>query len=106
MTGLWKGPATYHKIVSDYVRGYRGKGLPLSSFLISAAQFGDEEVRFARQFLRIPSVPHSARLYPTELKQLLWNGEIRNALRLGLLPLLATAAALEYRITGSDKGIW
>ncbi len=33
-------------------------------------------------------------------------GKIRSTLRLGLFPLLATAAAIEYRITGSDKGIW
>jgi len=26
--------------------------------------------------------------------------------RLGLLPCLATAAAVGYKITGSDKGIW
>jgi hypothetical protein len=33
-------------------------------------------------------------------------GEVRNSLRLSLLPGLATAAALELKITGSDKGIW
>ncbi len=42
----------------------------------------------------------------TELKRLMLNGELRNTLRLSLLPCLATAAALEFKITGSDKGIW
>jgi len=37
---------------------------------------------------------------------LMLNGELRNTLRLSLLPCLATAAALEFKITGSDKGIW
>ena len=105
-TGLWQGLATYLKIVSDYVRQYRGSDVPLPLFLLSAARFGNEKVRFGKKFLRIPIVPHSARFYTAELKELFWSGEIRNTLRLGLLPLLATAAAVEYKITGSDKGIW
>jgi hypothetical protein len=106
MSGLWQGLATYLKIVSDYVRQYRGNGVPLPAFLLAAARFGNEKVRFGKKFLRIPILPHSARFYTAEMKELFWNGEIRNTLRLGLLPLLATAAAVEYRITGSDKGIW
>lgn len=106
VSGLWPGLATYLRIVSDYVRQYRGTGVPLPLFLLSAARFGSERVRFAKKFLRIPIVPDSARFYAAELKELFWSGEIRNSLRLGLLPLLATAAAVEYRITGSDKGIW
>jgi hypothetical protein len=106
VSGLWQGLATYLKIVSDYVRQYRGRGIPLPAFLLAAARFGNEKVRFGKEFLRIPIVPHSAGFYAAELKELFWSGEIRNTLRLGLLPLLATAAAVEYRITGSDKGIW
>lgn len=105
-TGLWQGLATYLKIISGYVAQFRGSGILLPSFLLSAAHFGSEKVHYAKKFLRIPIVPHSARLYAGELKELLWNGEFQNTLRLGLLPLLATAAALEYRITGTDKGIW
>jgi hypothetical protein len=33
-------------------------------------------------------------------------GNFRAMFRLSLLPALATAAFLGYRITGSDKGIW
>jgi hypothetical protein len=105
-SGLWQGLATYLKIVSEYVRQYRGNGIPLPAFLLSAARFGNEKVRFAKNFLRIPIVPDSARFYGAELKELFWSGEIRNTIRLGLLPFLATAAAVEYRLTGSDKGIW
>lgn len=106
MSGLWQGLATYLKIVSDYLRQYRGNGVPLPAFLLAAARFGNEKVRFAQKFLRIPIVPDSARFYTAELTELFCSGEIRNTLRLGLLPFLATAAAVEYRITGSDKGIW
>ena len=45
-------------------------------------------------------------LYAAELKTLLLNGDSVTALRLSLLPGLATAAALEQKLTGSDKGIW
>jgi hypothetical protein len=104
--GLWDGLATYLVIVSDYVKFYRGQGLALPELVTSAARFGGEKVFFRANFLRIPLLPHSAKLYASELTRLLLNGEIRNSLRLSLLPGLATAAALEFKLTGSDKGIW
>jgi hypothetical protein len=104
--GLWDGLATYLVIISDYVKLYRGEGLPLPDLVRSAARFGGEEIVFRRNFLRIPLLPHSAKLYASELTRLLLNGEIRNTLRLSLLPGLATAAALEFKLTGSDKGVW
>ena len=45
-------------------------------------------------------------LYVSEWKRLFLNGEIQSAARLSLLPGLGTAAALEPKITGTDKGIW
>jgi hypothetical protein len=51
-------------------------------------------------------LPDSLNLYASELKTLLLQGQVRNSLRLSLLPGLATAAALELKITGRDKGIW
>ncbi len=104
--GLWDGLATYLVIISDYVKLYRGEGLPLPDLVRSAARFGGKEIVFRRNFLRIPLLPHSAKLYASELTRLLLNGEIRNTLRLSLLPGLATAAALEFKLTGSDKGVW
>lgn len=104
--GLWDGLATYLLVVSDYVRMYRGEGLPLPDMVTSAARFGGDEVYFKRNFIRIPLLPHSAGLYASELTRLLLNGNIRSTLRLSLLPGLATAAALELKLTGSDKGIW
>jgi hypothetical protein len=70
------------------------------------ARFGSDQVSFSKKLLRIPILPHSVGLYAAELKRLMLNGELRNTLRLGLLPCLATAAALEFKITGSDKGVW
>jgi len=104
--GSWDGLATYLTIISDYVRLYRGYGLEIPALVTSAARFGGNEIYFRRNFLRIPLLPHAARLYASELTRLLMNGEIGNSLRLSLLPGLATAAALELKLTGSDKGIW
>jgi hypothetical protein len=104
--GLWDGLATYMAIISDYVSLYRGRGLELPSLVTSAARFGGDQVFFRRNFIRIPLVPHSANLYATELTRLFLNGEITNTLRLSLLPGLAAAAAIELKLTGSDKGIW
>jgi len=104
--GLWDGLATYLVIVSGYVKSYSGEGLPLPPVVTDAARFGHELVHFHRNFLRIPIFPHAAHLYASEWKRLLLNGEIRSTLRLSLLPGLATAAALEFKITGNDKGIW
>ena len=105
-TGLWNGIATYLRIISDYVEAYRGYGVPLSSLITGSAKFGYEKVRFRRNFLRVPLLPQSVRLYAGELRTLLMKGDLRNSFRLSLLPGLATAAALEQKLTGSDKGIW
>jgi|ERR1700678_351845 hypothetical protein len=104
--GLWDGLATYLVIVSGYVQSYRGEALPLPALVTDAARFDHKPVSFRRNFLRVPIFPHSVKLYLSEWKRLLLNGEIQNALRLSLLPGLATAAALELKLTGSDKGIW
>ena len=104
--GLWDGLATYLFIVSGYVEAYRNEGLSLPALVTDAARFGNERVRFKRNFLRVPLFPQSAGLYATEWKKLLLNGEIQSFLRLSLLPGLATMAAVELKLTGSDKGIW
>jgi hypothetical protein len=104
--GLWEGLGTYLVLVSDYVKQYRGEGIDLPAWITAAARFGGDMVYYRQNWLRIPIVPHAARLYAAEWKSLFRRGEIRNALRLSLLPGLATAAALEYNLTGSDKGIW
>jgi hypothetical protein len=104
--GIWKGVATYLQIVSDYVQSYRGKGLALPEMVTEAAQFGGDETFYARGFIRVPIMPQSARLYTSQLADVLSKGELHNGARLSLLPWLATAAAVGQKLTGSDKGIW
>lgn len=104
--GIWEGVATYLVIVSDYVRQYRGEGLRLPAFVTGAARFGGNLVYFGRDFLRVPILPHSAALYRTQLAGMLRKRELHSTARLGMLPWLATAAAVGMKITGSDKGIW
>jgi hypothetical protein len=104
--GLWDGLATYLLTISGYVETYRGTGLPLPSLVTDAAHFGNELVYFKRKFLRIPIFPQAARFYASEWKRLLLNGDLQSTFRLSLLPPLAAAAAIEMKMTGSDKGIW
>ena len=106
VAGIWKGVATYLAIVSDYLKHYRGKGLELPPFVKLSARFGGSEIHFVRGFLRVPIMPQSAKLYGSQLTTLLLNRELKNSVRLSLLPCLATAAAVGQKITGSDKGIW
>jgi len=103
---IWEGVATYLTIVSDYVRQYRGSDLHLPPFVRSAARFGGELVYYSRDFLRVPIMPQSAKLYGSQFAGLLRKLQLQNCARLSLLPWLATAAVVGQRITGSDKGIW
>jgi hypothetical protein len=104
--GLWDGLSTYMVTVSGYVKSYRGEDIPLPALVRNAARFGNELVYYRRKFLRIPIFPQAARLYASEWKRLLLNGELESTVRLSLLPGLAAAAAIEMKLTGSDKGIW
>jgi hypothetical protein len=104
--GIWKGTATYLRIVSDYAKSYRGKGLDLPQFVMDEAQFGGSEVYYARGFIRVPIMPQSARLFTSQLVGVFSKGELQSGVRLSLLPWLATAAMVGQKLTGSDKGIW
>ena len=104
--GIWDGIATYLTVISGYVESFRGRGIAFPALVTGSAKFGVDQIHYLRDFLRVPILPHSFNLYAGELKTLLMRGEVRNSLRLSLLPGLATAAALELKVTGSDKGIW
>lgn len=104
--GLWDGLCTYLMIVKDYVESYGEECLCLPPAVIEAAQFGGAKITFRKKFLRIPLFPEATRLYAKELSHFLCNMELQNSLRLSLLPGLAIAAALTFRVTGTDKGIW
>jgi Uncharacterised nucleotidyltransferase len=104
--GIWEGIATYLAIISGYVEAFRGHDITLPACVTGSARFGIGQVFYRRDFLRVPILPYSVSLYAAELRELVRRGELRNSLRLSLLPGLATAAALELKLTGSDKGIW
>jgi hypothetical protein len=104
--GIWEGVATYLVLVSDYVLSYRGTALNLPDFVTQSARFNGTTMYVGGLFLRVPIMPQSVSLYRSQVAGLLRRREIRSSARLGLLPWLATAAAIGQKITGSDKGIW
>jgi len=106
MGGIWPGVCSYLKIVSDYLARYRGYGLDLPGFVVEAAPFGGEKIFVRAQFIRVPIVPQGAKLYTQQMTRTALDGNVLATLRLSLLPPLASAAALSYKLTGSDKGIW
>ncbi len=106
MGGIWPGVATFLQVVSDYVRKYRGFGLDLPSEVVAAARFGGDKILPDGKFLRVPKMPEGAALYLRQISRTIARGDLAAALRLTLLPPLASAAAVSYAITGSDKGIW
>jgi len=105
-SGIWPGTATYLTIASDYLTQYCGRSLALPSFVWSASQFGGDEVTFRKGFLRVPIMPHSVSLFASQFASTAGSRNLSGAARLSLLPWLATAAAVCYKISGSDKGIW
>jgi hypothetical protein len=104
--GIWPGVCTYLKIVSDYVGEYRGEGLSMPAVIFETAVCGGEQVHPKNLFLRVPIMPHGAALYTKQVTTTALRGNVGAAFRLSLLPPLASVAALAYRVTGSDKGIW
>lgn len=104
--GIWPGVATYLKIICDCIRAYRGSAPDLPHAVISAARFGAEVIVVRGKFLRIPILPNGANLYTRQVTHVALRGDVAATLRLSLLPYLACAAAVAFRITGSDKGIW
>lgn len=104
--GIWPGVCTYLNIVSDYVAEYRGEGLSMPANVFENAVCGGDKVEAKNLFLRVPIMPHGASLYTRQVKEAALHGHMGAALRLTLLPPLASVAALAFKVTGSDKGIW
>ncbi len=104
--GIWPGVASYLMIVSDFVRKYRGRGLELPIDVIQASTCGASVIDVRKSFLRVPIVSCGAPLYTTQITKTSLNGNVPGTLRLALLPYLAAAAAVAYKVTGSDKGVW
>jgi Uncharacterised nucleotidyltransferase len=103
---IWPGVATLLVIVSEYVRAYGGDEISLPSHVLAAARFNREKTYVNKQFVRIPILPQAAELYTQQMIGIGASHNFRSMLRLSLLPALATAAFVGFRLTGSDKGIW
>lgn len=103
---IWPGVATLLAIVAEYVHSYTGEVLELPTEVQSAARFSAERTYVSKQFLRIPIMPEAAELYTKQMIGIGAHRNFRAMFRLSLLPALATAAFVGYRLTGSDKGIW
>ncbi len=104
--GIWPGVSSYLKIVCDFARDYRGSAPELPKQVLEAARLGGDAIFARGKFLRVPVVPHGADLYTRQVTHTALRGDVPATLRLSLLPYLASAAAVAFRITGSDKGIW
>jgi hypothetical protein len=104
--GIWPGVATYLKVASDYVGRYRGHGFDLPANVAGDALFGGEKIEVRNRFLRVPVVPEAATLFTRQALATALAGDVPATFRLTLLPPLASAAAIAFRFTGSDKGIW
>ena len=104
--GIWPGVAGFLNIVSEYVKRYRGTGLNLPAAVIADATVGADKIYTRARFLRLPIMPYGARLYTQQITQAAFRGNVPATFRLSLLPPLASAAAVAFKITGSDKGVW
>ncbi len=104
--GIWPGVATYLRLVCDYVGQYCGTAPQLPAAVREASIFGGEKLFVRDGFIRLPVIPDGARLYTRQVTRTALRGDVPATFRLSLLPPLASVAAVAYKLTGSDKGIW
>jgi hypothetical protein len=103
---IWPGVATLLVITAEYVKRYGGEEVPLPKEVISSARSSEKRTYVSQKFVRIPIMPEAADLYTQQMVGIGASHNFRAMFRLGLLPALATAAFIGYKLTGSDKGIW
>jgi hypothetical protein len=103
-SSIWPGVAAFLTTVADYARGY-GVELELPANVISSAA-QEEALQLRGDFLRISIVPKAAGLFFRQVINAGTQLNLRTVSRLSLLPGLAAAAFVAYKITGNDKGIW
>lgn len=103
-SGIWPGVASFLVLVAEYSAGY-GLQLYLPQQVLSAARQG-QVLRLRGKFLRIPIVPEAASLFVRQMVNAGFKNDVRTVARLSLLPALAAAALVAYKVSGDDKGIW
>jgi hypothetical protein len=103
--GIWPGVATYLQVVAEYARKY-GTEVTLPAEVLSSAHSSDHGLPLKGQFLRIPIVPDATGLFLRQMAYAGCKSDLRTVARLSLLPGLAAAALVSYKLSGDDKGIW
>jgi hypothetical protein len=104
--GIWPGVASYLKIVSDYLQQYRGTGLDLPKSIVRDAQLNGDNLVVRGPWLRLPIFPKIAVFYGKQMASMALRGDLPGTMRLSLLPPLASAAKVAYKLTGDHRGIW
>jgi Uncharacterised nucleotidyltransferase len=103
---IWPGTATLLRLVSEYMSHYRGRPLQLPRRVWLASAFGTEKILPHDGFLRLPLFPQGAKLYARQVFRTVRRRDTAGSLRLGLIPPLAAAANVKYKLTGNAHGIW
>lgn len=105
--GIWPGVAACLKIVSDYVAPYLSRPLDLPENVQEAAGgAGSVKLLLRGSFFHLPFLACGAGLFIRQFRHTLHNRDLAAALRLSLLPPLASAATLASAVTGSSARVW
>ena len=103
---IWPGVATLLNIVCQHAIRFGGDCIALPGIVLDAARFGSTRTYLDQKFVRVPLVPEAADLFWGQILGIGRKHNFRGVMRLSLLPLLATAAFVSFRVTGNDKGVW
>ena len=93
-------------IVSGYVERYRGQRLELPQLVVDGARFGVKRCTCAENSSASPSCRRAQHSTANRSRGTALRGDVPATFRLQLLPPLAVAAAVAFKLTGSDKGVW
>lgn len=103
---VWPGVATLLNIVCQHAIRFGGDSIVLPEVVMAAVRFGSSRTYLDQKFVRVPLLPEAADLFLGQIVSIGRKHNFRGVMRLSLLPLLATAAFLSFRVTGNDKGVW
>jgi len=106
LASIWPGVATLLTIVCQHGVRYGGRRVDLPDSVTTAARFNSQRTYVDQKFVRVPLVPEAADLFLHQLAGAGRKHNFRAMMRLTLLPVLATAAYVSFRVTGDDKGVW
>lgn len=105
--GIWPGVAACLKIVSDSVAPYLRRPLDLPEDVQrSAGKIGSVKLLLRGTFFHLPLFPYGAGLFFRQFAHTLRSGNLAAAVRLSLLPPLASVGTLASAVTGSSAHVW